>query len=214
MNNRLHTQPERALAVLDERGIVRLSEFIEQGITAATIQRLEQKGQVTRLARGLYQLAGAELDVHHSLAETAKRVPKGVVCLTSALAYHELTDAMPSRVWIAIGSKDWGPRASDTPLQVVRFGPKVLSAGIETHAIEGVDVRIYSPAKTIVDLFRYRHSAGTRYRQSPGLTLAIEGLRNGLKTRKATASSIAKFAHEASVWRVVEPYLDAMTAND
>ncbi|MDR3471265.1 MAG: type IV toxin-antitoxin system AbiEi family antitoxin domain-containing protein [Devosia sp.] len=213
MYNRLKTQPELAVSLLRERGIVRLSEFTEQGITAATIQRLEKAGEVTRLARGLYQLPGAELDTHHSLAEAAKRVPKGIVCLTSALAFHELTDAIPSRVWIAIGSRDWEPKVTEPPLQVVRFGPKVLKSGVETHEIEGVTVPIYSPAKTIVDMFRYRHSAGRRYRQSPGLNLAIEGMREGLRTRKASASAIAKFAQEAGVWKVVEPYLDAMTAN-
>jgi len=208
-----HTQPEKAIALLEKNGMMRLAEFTERGISAATIQRLEQKGLVLRLARGLYQLPDAELDPNHSIAEAAKRVPKGVICLTSALAFYELTDTMPSRVWMAIGLKDWLPQVTEPPLQLVRFGPKVLDAGIETHKIEGVTVRIYSPAKTIVDLFRYRHSAGTRYRESPGLNLAIEGLREGLRTRKASAAAIAKFAEEAGAWKIVEPYLDAMTAN-
>jgi predicted transcriptional regulator of viral defense system len=209
----LQTQPEQALALLEARGLVRLGEFTKRGITGAAIRRLEEKGRVTKLARGLYQLPGLELDAHHSLAEASKRVPKGVICLTSALAYYELTDAIPSRVWIAIGPKDWRPQVATPPLQIVRFGPKVLNAGIETHEIEGVTVRIYSPAKTIVDMFRYRHSEGTRYRQSPGLNLAIEGLREALRARKATASAIAKFAEEAGSWKIIEPYLDAMTAN-
>jgi predicted transcriptional regulator of viral defense system len=208
------TQSERAIALLTKHGLVRLGEFTKHGITATTIQRLERKGRVARLARGLYQLPGAELDTHHTLAEAAKLVPKAIVCLTSALAYHELTDTIPSRVWLAIGPKEWRPRVSDPPLQFVRFGPKVLNSGVETHKIEGVEVRIYNPAKTIVDMFRYRHAAGRRYQQSPGLNLAIEGLRNGLRSRKVTASAIAKFAEEARVWKVIEPYLDAMTANE
>jgi hypothetical protein len=89
----------------------------------------------------------------------------------------------------------------------------IEDSGIETHKIEGVPVRVYSAAKTIVDMFRYRQTAGTRYRRSPGLNLAIEGLRNGLRSRKATPASIAKFAEEAGIWKVVEPYLDTMTAN-
>jgi predicted transcriptional regulator of viral defense system len=207
------TQPAQALALLDKNGIVRMSEFKQQGISAATLQRLVLKGSVLKLGIGLYQLAGADLDPHHSIAEAAKRIPKGVVCLTSALAYHDLTDAISSRVWIAIGPKDWRPVSSEPSLQIVRFGPKTLNAGIEMHEIEGVTVRIYSAAKTIVDLFRYRHSAGTRYRKSPGLNLAIEGLREGLRTRKASAAAISSFANEAGIWKVVEPYLDAMTAN-
>jgi predicted transcriptional regulator of viral defense system len=207
------TQPELALSLLREHGLMRPAEFTKHGVTATAIKRLEQKGQVTRVARGLYQLPDLELDTHHSLAEASKRVPKGVICLTSALAYHELTDTIPSRVWMAIGPKDWRPQVLSPPLQFVRFGPKVLNAGIETHEIEGVKVRIYGVAKTIVDMFRYRRSAGIRYRQSPGLNLAIEGLREGLRTRKTSPSVIAVFAAEAGIWKVIEPYLDAMTAN-
>jgi len=213
MNIEPQTQPKQAIALLRRRGIMRLTEFTEAGISAATIQRMEQKGVVLRLGRGLYQLPGAEFDTHHSIAEAAKRVPRGVICLTSALAYHELTDTISSRIWMAIGPKDWKPLVTNPPLQFVRFGPKVLDAGIETHEIEGVTVRIYNPAKTIVDMFRYRASAGTRFKQSPGLNLAIEGLREGLRTRKASPADIAKFASEAGIWKTIEPYLDAMTAN-
>ena len=153
------------------------------------------------------------MDVHHSLAEAAKRIPRGIICLTSALAFYELTDTIPSRVWIAISPKDRLPNIDEPPVQIVRFGPKVMNSGIERYQIEGVDVPIYSAAKTIVDLFRYRESAGTRYSKSPGLNLAIEGLREGLRTRKASAAAIARFAEEAGAWKTIEPYLNAMTAN-
>ncbi len=187
--------------------MMRLSEFTHAGITAATIKRMEEKGALVQLSRGLYQLPDASLDPNHSLAEAAKRVPKGIICLTSALAFHELTDTIPSRVWMAIGPKDWRPRVTHPPLQIVRFGPKVLTSGIEEHMIEGVLVRIYDPAKTVVDLFRYRQSAGTRYQRSPGLNIALEGLREALRTRKATPAEIARYAEGAGIWKVVEPYL-------
>jgi hypothetical protein len=122
-------------------------------------------------------------------------------------------DKIPSGVWVGIGAKDRLPRVHDPPLQFVRFGPKVLTTGIEEHVIEGVRVRIYSPAKTVVDLVRYRRSAGKRYQKSPGLNLALEGLREALRLRKATPSEIAGYANEAGVWKVVQPYLEAMTAN-
>jgi hypothetical protein len=114
---------------------------------------------------------------------------------------------------MAIGAKDRLPRTKHPPLQFVRFGRKVLTAGIEEHTIEGVRVRIYSPAKTVVDLFRYRRSAGKRFQKSPGLNLALEGLREALRLRKATPAQIARYANEAGVWKIVEPYLEAMTAN-
>ena len=213
MMNRPDSQQDQALSLLKQRGMVRLSELTKAGVTAATVSRMMEKGLIHRLGRGLYQLPDASLDVNHSLAEAAKLVPKGVVCLTSALAFYELTDTIPSRVWMAIGPKDRRPRAEHPPLQFVRFGEKVLTAGIKEHVVEGVRVRIYTPAKTVVDLFRYRQRAGKRYQKSPGLNLALEGLREALRQRKATPSEIAKYAIEAGIWKVVRPYLEAMTAN-
>ena len=206
-------QEDRALSLMKERGIVRLSELTNAGITATTVSRMKQKGLILQMSRGLYQLHDASIDTHHALAEAAKLIPKGVVCLTSALAFHELTDTIPSRVWIAIGAKDRLPRAQNPPLQFVRFGQKVLTSGIKNYVVDGVNVRIYNPAKTVVDLFRYRGSAGTRYRKSPGLNLALEGLREALRRRKATPAEIAQYANEAGIWKVVQPYLEAMTAN-
>jgi predicted transcriptional regulator of viral defense system len=140
-------------------------------------------------------------------------VPKGIVCLTSALAFHELTDTIPSKVWMAIGFRDWKPVTADRSIQIVRFGEKVLNSGIKEHRIDGVPVRIYEPAKTVADLFRYRHSAGRRYSKSPGLNLALEGLREALRQRKATPAEIARYAKDGGVWKAVQPYLEAMTAN-
>lgn len=193
--------------------MVRLSELIDIGVTTATVSRMKDKGLILQLSRGLYQLPDVSLDANHSLAEAAKLVPKGVVCLTSALAFHELTDTIPARVWLAIGPKDWRPQITHPPLQIVRFGEKVLRPGIEEHLIEGVTVKIYNPAKTIVDLFRYRQQAGKRYQKSPGLNLTLEGLREALRQRKATPADIARYAQEAGIWKALQPYLEAMTAN-
>jgi hypothetical protein len=88
-----------------------------------------------------------------------------------------------------------------------------MRAGVEEHVIEGVKVKITNPAKTVVDLFRYRRRAGKRYQKSPGLNLALEGLREALRTRKATPAAIARYAQEAGVWKALQPYLEAMTAN-
>jgi len=213
MAPRTETQRDRVVSVLRQCGMARMRELLKAGVTAATVSRMQKNGQVVQLGRGLYQLPDAPLDVNHALAQAAKRVPKGIICLTSALAYHELTDTIPSRVWMAIGPKDWRPRVTSPAIQFVRFGAKVRDAGVKEHLIEGVPVRIYNPAKTVVDLFRYRQSAGKRYQKSPGLNLAIEGLREALRLRKATPSEIARYATEGGVWKVVQPYLEAMTAN-
>jgi predicted transcriptional regulator of viral defense system len=210
-------QQDRAIALLSQRGMARLSELTDAGITAATISRMEQKGEVIRLARGLYQLPNAPLHASHSLAEAAKLVPKGVICLQSALVYHDLTDRMPPSVWMAIGFKDWRPRITSPPIQIMRFGPKVFESGIEEHAIEGVTVRIYGVAKTIVDEFRVSHTAGVLYRKSLGynLTAAIEALKTALRQRKATPADIARFSLAAGpkIWELVRPYLEALTVD-
>src|SRR5229473_3175360 len=199
-----HRQQDRATALLEERGMARLSEFIAEGITAATVSRMEKNGLLLQLSRGLYQLPDAPLDAHHSLAEAAKLVPKGVICLDSALAFHGLTDRIPSRIWVAIGPKEWRPRITHPPIQIVRFGLKIFETGIETHVIERVPVRIYGPAKTIADLFFNAHrSRGPRV----GLTQALQGMKEALRVRKVTPAEIARCATEAGVWKVVRPYL-------
>jgi predicted transcriptional regulator of viral defense system len=193
--------------------MARLYEFARHGITAATVARMREKGLIVQLSRGLYQLSEAEVDANHELAEAAELVPKGIISLVSALAFHELTDTIPRRVWVTIGPKDRRPAVTQPPLQIVRFGEKVLCAGVEEHRIEGVPVRIYSAGKTAVDLFRYRQQAGKRYQKSPGLNLALEGLREALRQRKATPAEIADYAHQAGVWKALQPYLEAMIAN-
>ena len=191
--------------LLQVQGIVRLSEFRSAGITAATVSRMLRDGEVIRLARGLYQLPDAPLDANHSLAEAAKRVPKGVVCLVSALAFHGLTDQLPRGVWMAIGTKDWAPKAGTPPIQVVRFTEPLLTDDVITERIEGVRVRIFGVAKTIADCFRHRRTVGQ--------SVALEGLQEALRQRKTTPAEIARHAERGGVSTVVRPYLEALTAN-
>lgn len=199
------TQRDRAYELLEQKGIVRLFEFKAAGITAATVSRMVEYGQVTRLGRGLYQLPDAPLDVHHSLAEAAKRVPKGVVCLVSALAYHGLTDQIPRAVWIAIGLKDWSPKSDSPPIRTVRFTDAYLTEGVITTRIEGVSVKIFDVAKTVADGFRHRRTIGQ--------AVALEGLQEALRHGKATPAEIARAAERGGIATVVRPYLEALTAN-
>lgn len=198
-------QREQALSLLQSRGMMRLREFDEAGITAATVSRLERDGAIVRLARGLYQLADAQLDQQHSLAEVAKLIPKGVICLTSALAFHGLTDQLPARIWVALGRKDWRPRIAYPPVRIVRFPPERLATGVEHHLIEEIPVPIFGVAKTIADLFRYRRAVGE--------AVVIEALRETLRQRKATPAEIARFAEQAHVWKTLQPYLTTLTSH-
>lgn len=199
------SQRRIAHTVLKARGIARLAELRAEGVTAATMSRMERDGEVLRLARGLYQLPDAPLDAHHSLAEAAKRVPKGVVCLVSALAFHQLTDQLPRQVWIAIGQKDWAPKADGAPVRLVRFTDRLLTEGVESHTVEGVSIKVFGIAKTIADCFRYRNKIG--------LSVAIEGLQEALRQRKTTPGEIARQAERGTVATVIRPYLEALTAN-
>jgi predicted transcriptional regulator of viral defense system len=199
------TQRDQALALLRQRGLARLSELKAQGITATTVSRMEQAGELVRLARGLYQLPNAELDVHQSLAEASRLVPRGVICLASALAFHGLTDQMPAQVWIAIGRKDWRPRVTYPPLRVARYSDEELGRDVETAQIAGTAVPIFGVAKTLADLFRYRRSVGD--------LLAVEGLRQALRQRKSTPAQIAQAAQAGGVWRTMQPYLMALTSD-
>jgi predicted transcriptional regulator of viral defense system len=200
---RSNRQQDRAIALLRRRGMVRLTEFRAKGVTAATISRLERAGAVVRLGRGVYQLADAAVDAHHVLAEASKRVPKGVICLVSALAFHDLTDQMPARVWMAIGPKAWRPRIEYPAIRFVRFPKERLEKSVEFHVIDGVKVPIFGVAKTVADVFRYRRVLGT--------TLAVEGLREALRKKMATPAEISRQGLEAGVWTAMQPYLDALT---
>ena len=190
------TQRTQALALLKRRGMTRLAGFSEAGITAATVSRMERAGEVVRLARGLYQLPGAALDAQQSLAEAARLVPKGVICLASALAFHGLTDQMPPKVWIAIGRKDWRTKLTYPPIRIARFSDELIA---------GTLVPLFGVAKTVADLFRYRRTVGD--------ALAIEGLRQALRRRKATSAEIAREAEAAGAWATMEPYVMALTSD-
>jgi predicted transcriptional regulator of viral defense system len=207
-------QEDHAIALLRERGMARLSEFIEQDITAATISRMERKGNLVQLGRGLYQLPDAPLDVNHSLAEAAKLIPNGVICLSSALAFHELTDQTPASVWVAIGTRDWRPRVTRPRVQIMRFGSKVFDKGVQEHLIEKVLVRIFSPAKTVVDLFYHGRLQKNFYGSLAGLAEAVQGMKEALRQRKATPAEIARYAVEAGIWeKTVQPRLEVLSVD-
>lgn len=199
------TQRERACELFQELGIVRLREFLENGVTAATVSRMVRDDEVIHLDRGIYQLADADLETHHSFAEVAKRAPNGIVCLVSALEYHGMTDQLLPYTWIAIRYKDWKPRKGNPPIRVIRFADNYLDDDIIVENIEGVPVRIFGVAKTVADCFRHRNKIG--------YDVAIESLQQALRQRKATPAAIAEHAAKRGVFNVMLPYIEALTAN-
>jgi predicted transcriptional regulator of viral defense system len=199
-------QTSKAKAVLElarRQGIIRPKDLKERGLPPEYLWQFYQKGKLERSGRGVYRLPAYELTEHHSLAEAAKLVPRGVVCLLSALRFHELTTQSPFEVWLAIDRKAHKPAGGQVPFRIVRFSGEALSAGIEEHRIEGGRVKIYCPAKTVADCFKYRNKIG--------LDVAVEALRDCLRNRRATIDNIWKYARICRVTHVMRPYLEALT---
>ena len=193
---------ERALAVAEARGIARARDFGDAGVPRAYLRRLQDQGLLVRLGRGLYQLADTEWSKSHSLAEAARTVPHGAICLLSALQFHELTTQLPHEVWMLIGHKKWVPRNPPVALRIVRATGEALTAGVEYHNIEQVRVPITNPAKTVTDCFKYRNKVG--------LDVAIEALKDCIRDRVATVDDLWRFAAIDRVQNVMRPYLQAI----
>ena len=197
------TKLEKVLEHVRRAGIVRPRDQAPLGVPQDYLWRLHQRGLLERIGRGLYTIPEADVTEHHSLAEACKRVPRGVLCLLTALRFHELTTQNPFEVWIAVDVKARQPRIGGLRLRVVRFSGKALTDGIEEHTIEGVRVPIYGPAKTVADCFKYRNKIGR--------DVALEALRDCLRLRKATADEIWTYAVICRVTRAIHPYLEAIT---
>lgn len=182
--------------------VIRPRDLNELKVPRQILSNLVARGELVRTGRGLYVAADFELTEHHSLAEAAKRWPQAVVCLLSALQFHELSLELPSEVWIAV-PRGHSPRSRDLRPRVVQLADTTFSAGVETHMIEGVPVRIYSAAKTVADCFRFRNQIGN--------AVAYEALKNAWTSRKATADDIVANARLCHVYNIMRPYLETLS---
>lgn len=196
------SRKDRALRLIKKTGIVRPRELAAQGVYRAQISRLVKRGLVLRQARGLYIAARHAPTESHSLAQVAKRVPGSVFCLLTALRFHDLTTQSPAEVWIALPEKARRPRLDFPRLRVARFSGPALTDGVENHRVEGVVIRVYSPAKTVADCFKYRNKVG--------IDVAVEALRDFSRKHRGGADDLARFARVCRVTRVMQPYLDAI----
>jgi len=150
----------------------------------------------------MYTLPDAAITERHSYAEVAKRVPEAVLCLLSALAFHEITTQNPASVWIALRQGARTPALNSPSLRVVRLSGPSLTEGVEDHRIEGVPIRVYSVAKTVADCFKFRNKIG--------LDVAIEALKDSLRQKKANINGIHRYAKICRVSNVIRPYLEAL----
>jgi predicted transcriptional regulator of viral defense system len=154
------SKSEKVLKMAQERGILRIRDLTEKKIHPEYLRRLCAQGLLVRTGRGLYTLAGAIPTENYSLAQAAKLVPQGIVCLLSALTFHKIGTQNPHEVWLAIDRVAARPRVDYPPLRILKFSGKALSEGVEKSLIEGVKVQIYNPAKTVADCFKYRNKIG------------------------------------------------------
>ena len=192
----------RILQLARSAGVLRPRDAEAVGIPGNLLARVARQGLLTRIGRGLYSLPDATTGQHHSLAEAAKRVPRGVVCLLSALRYHDLTTQAPFEVWMAIGEKDRRPKQDGVAIRVVRYSGEALTAGAETRTIDGVPVRIFEPAKTVADCFKYRNKIG--------IDVAVEALRDCRRSRKCSVDDLVAYGRTCRVSRVMQPYMESI----
>ncbi len=198
------TDRDRTLELARRASGVTPRDLAQAGIHRQALTRLVNEGKIERVARGFYRLARQPITENHGLAVAATAVPEGVICLLSALHYHGVGTHLPSEVWMALDRRAWRPQLAWPPLRIARFTGEALMQGIEHHTIEDRAVKIYSVAKTIADCFKYRNKIG--------LDVALEALREAWRGRRFTMEELDRYAAICRMQRVMQPYLEALTA--
>lgn len=198
-----NTSTQKAIEIFSQRnGFLSTTEAISLGIQPRTLYEMRDSGLLVRESRGLYRLADGPTWSNPDLALVALRIPKGIICLISALNYHGLTTQIPHRVDIALPQNSEKPRLAYPPTRFIWLSPKSFSAGVEQYDLDGVTLHVYSVAKTITDCFKFRNKIG--------MDVALEALRGGRRSRRFSVDEILDFARINRVEKVIRPYLEAM----
>lgn len=198
------THEAQVLRLAKRRRLLRARDLAAHGLPTVALTRLVQAGKLERLARGMYGLPGASVSEHRSLAEVALRVPKGVVCLLSALRVHGIGTQAPFEVWLALPHRAAVPSLAQPQLRIVRMSDRALGDGVQHIKVDGVAVPVFSAARTVVDAFRFRNKIG--------VDVAIEALRDGWSKRKFSIDELWRHAEAGRMTRVMRPYIEAVTA--
>ena len=170
-------------------------------VSRSTLARRCKQGELERVSRGVYLLPNAEVTERHAFVEATLQVPKGIICLLSALNFHGLTTQSPFEIWMALDGKAHKPKVDYPPLHIVRFSGRSLTYGIEEHTIEDRRIRITSPAKTVADCFKYRYKIGS--------DIAVEALKDFLRTA-SSLDALMEACRVCRVGQVIQPYLEAL----
>ncbi len=198
------SQSDQILQFAQRQGLLRAADIRAQGWSPQLLIKLHRAGKLERVARGLYSLATTENTEHQVLMEVCKRVPKAVICLLSALQFHDIGTQLPHEVWIALPEATQTPRLDYPPLRVARLRGDAYSAGIETTTSNGNELRVYSVAKTVTDCFKFRHKIG--------LDVALEALKEAWRARKLSMDEVTRFARINRVEKVMQPYIESLVA--
>jgi len=198
----LVNQTDRILELARHRRMVRAEDVRALGCSPQLLIRLHQLGKLQRIARGLYGLPDAEITEHQTQIEVCQRVPRGVLCLLSALQFHEIGTQLPHNVWIALPEGSQTPSLSYPKLRIARLRGAAYSDGIQTVTDRGATIRAYSAAKTVTDCFKFRNKIG--------LDVALEALKDAWYSRKVTMVDLSHFAKINRVERVMRPYLELL----
>lgn len=198
------TTSDKVLALARKSGVLRARDLDAHHIPREYLARLVQRGLLEHQGRGLYAPASVSKSAHHTLVQVAVRVPDGVICLLSALAFHGITTQQPPAIWLALPRSARRPKLDYPPLRICHYSEPAFDAGVETHRIEGRSVKIYSVAKTIADCFKYRNKIG--------LDVTLEALQTAWRSKKVSMREIDKYAAICRVNRVMRPYLETLVA--
>jgi predicted transcriptional regulator of viral defense system len=183
-------------------GVMKSSQLFKLGVQPRILYAMRDNGLVLQEGRGLYRLANEQVWSDPDLAVVSLLIPKGVICLISALYFHQITTQIPHEVYIALPKDSEKPRIKYPPTRFFWISPTPFKAGIEKHKVDNVEIRVYSVAKTIADCFKFRNSIG--------MDVALEALREGLRQKKATFNEIQRFAQIDRVEKIMQPYLEAL----
>jgi len=198
------TQEEQVLALASSVSLLRARDVAALSLPTIILSRLVRDGRLRRVGRGVYARPDRPLSEHISLAEVALRVPRGVICLLSALRIHGLGTQIPHQVWLAIPQNSPTPRVDRPSLRPVRMSGHALTEGIQSMRIDGLDVPIFNAAKTIADCFKYRNKIG--------IDVALEALRDGWEQRKVSMDELSHYAGIDRVSNVMRPYVESIIA--
>jgi len=198
----MHSKSDRLLTLAAKRQILRSKHVFALGIPRNYLPRLVRKGVLRKLGRGLYASTASNVTEHLSLVEAAHKVPKGVLCLLSALQFHEFTTQVPHHVWMAIDVKAWAPRVTSPPVRFVRMSGAALHFGVKDYPVPGASLKVYTPAKTVADCFKFRNKIG--------MDVALEALRECRRLKKASMDELWAAAKVCRVANVMRPYLESL----